>query len=204
MSLGFKIKSPPGTNTSRHVLRYRSAPSPNIVDTSSDFFCQHGIFRNTILHKSNFPFAKSIYLKGRRITQILLLISIAVACSGLINHRKSQLFTDKINSRLYTGFLTLAIVWQLPAFLAIRQHSRLTSSALVTAIRRSAPSMPGFYLHNCNWRHFQTHQEHPYPRYSELFSICIYYGNIMIFLNELLGQGSSNISASYDYNSHKL
>ena len=66
----------------------------------------------------------------------------AAASSGLITIASPSSSLIKSSSVLYSGLRTLAIVWQFPAFFAIRQHSRLSSSEPVTAISRSADSIP--------------------------------------------------------------
>ena len=90
---------------------------------------------------SIFPFAKVSILmaEGNFNTRA---ISIAAASSGLMTMESPISSLIKLISLLYTGLRTLAMVWHPPAFFAIKQHKRFSSSELVTAINKSACSMP--------------------------------------------------------------
>jgi len=76
---------------------------------------------------------------------ISLAISTAVAHSGLIVSDNPISCLINWISSLYSGLRTLATVWQFDAFFAIRQLSRLISSLSVTAINKSACSIPASF-----------------------------------------------------------
>ena len=69
-------------------------------------------------------------------------ISLAAASSGLMARERFISSRIKLISVAYSGFRILAMVWQFPAFFAIRQQSMFSSSELVVAISRSASSIP--------------------------------------------------------------
>ena len=69
-------------------------------------------------------------------------ISLAVASSGLIIIEIPSCSLIKLISLLYMELRTLAMVWHCPAFRAMRQQRRFSSSEAVTAIKRSASSTP--------------------------------------------------------------
>ena len=115
----------------------RSWLSTSITDSPS----RRNSGRILNFRSSTLPLAKRSILiaDGKR---RILEISPAAAISGLMIMEIPSCSLIKLISLLYTGFLTLAIVWQRPAFLAIRQHRRFISSEPVTAIRMSAVSIP--------------------------------------------------------------
>ncbi len=68
--------------------------------------------------------------------------SLAVSSSGLIIMASPSFPRRYSTSALYSGVRTLAMAAQLPTWVAIVQHKRFSSSELVTAIIKSASSMP--------------------------------------------------------------
>ena len=69
-------------------------------------------------------------------------ISVAQISSGLTDRLRPRSSEIRDNSSAYSGFRTRAMVCFAPIFLAIRQHSRFSSSCAVTAITSSASSTP--------------------------------------------------------------
>ena len=72
-------------------------------------------------------------------------ISVAAACSGLTAMERPSSSFIKISCSEYSGFLTRAMVWPAPIFLATRQARMFSSSDEVAAMRRSALSTPASF-----------------------------------------------------------
>ena len=72
-------------------------------------------------------------------------ISFAAVSSGLMIMLNPNSFWRKSFSSLYIGLRMRAMVWQWPLFLAMTQQRRFSSSEPVTAISRSAVSIPACF-----------------------------------------------------------
>ncbi|MNI52103.1 hypothetical protein D3C73_1068640 [compost metagenome] len=73
---------------------------------------------------------------------IVLAISSAAVYSGFIIKSRPNSSFIRDSSSEYSGFLTRATVCFTPSFLAVKQHTILTSSLPVTAISKSALATP--------------------------------------------------------------
>ena len=137
------VKSPLGiyASPSRSTVQIRISDF-NLVTTSLTFMPTRLEPSGSLnVSSSTRPFPKvSIFIaEGKRKT---LAISSAAANSGLIIISSPSSSFRYGMSALYSGLVTRAITRHLPVFLAIIQQSRLSSSESVTAISKSAESIP--------------------------------------------------------------
>ncbi len=107
-------------------------------------------------------------------------------------------------SWLYSGVLTLAIAAQLPTCVAMVQHSRFSSSEPVTAMIKSASSIP-LPAVSCSWHHFLQYPLHHRYWIPGKSSPCFCRQLLCrALLAKLLNESTAYLAASDDDNSQSL